>query len=35
MLWVTLVAVAIWAAVAAVIVWGGIGIADIDFFHRL
>ncbi len=35
MLWVTLVAVAIWSAVAAVIVWGGIGIEDIDWFHRM
>ena len=35
MFWVTLVAVAIWSAVAAVIVWGGIGIEDIDWFHRM
>ena len=31
----TLVAVPIWCVIAAVIVWGGIGVRDIDLFHRM
>jgi predicted secreted protein len=34
--WVTtLVASVIFAVVASVIIWGGIGVRDIDLFHRM
>jgi predicted secreted protein len=35
LIWVTAAALLIWAAVCAVILWGGIGVRDLDFFHRM